>query len=330
MKHNDIQSGSPEIIYKDTKTNVEAIAAPVEGMKAYATDTHLEGVYNGTAWEWIGASTVALLNQANSFTLINPLTTIAESWIGPAATTGIYFQSNNVSIGQGYASAVVKLGVTGSFDGTATQYGCLINAISTPAADSSFDVYAMAFSGRKYGSKNINSVYGITGLAIHQGTAGVINQAVGGIFALGLYGNSGDTGTILSGRAIQIASPYRVSGNLATITNNYGILIDNQGNAFITNSYGLYIATQSGSGAKNYAIYTNTGLIYFGDRVGIGVTNPNANAILDITSTTKAFMPPRMTTTQIAAIPSPTEGMECYDLTLHKMSYYNGTIWAVV
>ena len=35
--------------------------------------------------------TAAMLNQANSFTLINPLTTIAESWIGPSAVDGIYF-----------------------------------------------------------------------------------------------------------------------------------------------------------------------------------------------------------------------------------------------
>ena len=43
--------------------------------------------------------TVALLNQANSFTLINPITTIAESWIGPSSTAGIYFKGGNVGIG---------------------------------------------------------------------------------------------------------------------------------------------------------------------------------------------------------------------------------------
>ncbi|HBB49602.1 TPA: hypothetical protein DEQ22_01620 [Candidatus Nomurabacteria bacterium] len=38
-------------------------------------------------------------NAANSFSLINPLTTIAESWIGPSSTTGIYFKGGNVGIG---------------------------------------------------------------------------------------------------------------------------------------------------------------------------------------------------------------------------------------
>ncbi|MDD5721539.1 MAG: hypothetical protein PHT16_03840, partial [Candidatus Pacebacteria bacterium] len=38
-------------------------------------------------------------NAANSMSLINPLTTLAESWIGPSSTTGIYFKGGNVGIG---------------------------------------------------------------------------------------------------------------------------------------------------------------------------------------------------------------------------------------
>jgi hypothetical protein len=60
--------------------------------------------------------------------------------------------------------------------------------------------------------------------------------------------------------------------------------------------------------------------------VGIGGT-PNANAILDVQSTTKAFMPPRMTTGQRDAIPSPTEGMVIWNLTTHGLNVYNGSIW---
>lgn len=61
-------------------------------------------------------------------------------------------------------------------------------------------------------------------------------------------------------------------------------------------------------------------------RVGIGGT-PNANAILDLQSTTKAFMPPRMTTDQILAIPSPTEGMVVWNTDTHGLSAYNGSEW---
>jgi hypothetical protein len=65
--------------------------------------------------------------------------------------------------------------------------------------------------------------------------------------------------------------------------------------------------------------------------LSLGVTTPNANAILDLTSTTKAFMPPRMTTTQKAAISTPTAGMVVYDATLGKLCVYgNGGTWQTV
>ena len=41
----------------------------------------------------------AMLNASNSFTLINPLITIAESWIGPSATAGIYFKNGSYGFG---------------------------------------------------------------------------------------------------------------------------------------------------------------------------------------------------------------------------------------
>lgn len=62
--------------------------------------------------------------------------------------------------------------------------------------------------------------------------------------------------------------------------------------------------------------------------VGIG-GSPNANAILDCQSTTKAFMPPRMTTTQRDAIASPTAGMVIFNSTTAKLNVYT-TAWEAV
>jgi hypothetical protein len=59
----------------------------------------------------------------------------------------------------------------------------------------------------------------------------------------------------------------------------------------------------------------------------IGSITANANAILDVQSTTKAFMPPRMTTAQKNAIASPTAGMVVYDTNMKGISFYNGTAW---
>ncbi len=77
----------------------------------------------------------------------------------------------------------------------------------------------------------------------------------------------------------------------------------------------LYLA--DAAGAKFYFIQT-TG------QMGIGGT-PNANAILDVQSTTKPFMPPRMNTTQMNAVSSPTAGMVIYNSTIGSLCEYTST-----
>ena len=59
----------------------------------------------------------------------------------------------------------------------------------------------------------------------------------------------------------------------------------------------------------------------------IGGSTINASSQLEVRSTTKGFLPPRMTTTQKNAIASPAAGLMVYDTTLNLMSVYNGTIW---
>jgi nitrogen fixation protein len=69
-------------------------------------------------------------------------------------------------------------------------------------------------------------------------------------------------------------------------------------------------------------IFDNVGSVGIG-----GITSVNASAILQIDSTTKGFLPPRMTTTQKNAIATPAAGLMVYDTTLNLISVYNGTMW---
>ena len=73
--------------------------------------------------------------------------------------------------------------------------------------------------------------------------------------------------------------------------------------------------------------WVNAMVIGDNGNVGIGTSTPNANAILDVQSTTKAFMPPRQTTAQKNAVASPTAGMVVYDSDQKGLSTYNGTAW---
>ena len=66
----------------------------------------------------------------------------------------------------------------------------------------------------------------------------------------------------------------------------------------------------------------------FSGNVGIGTTNPVITAALDVSSTTKGFLPPRMTTAQRNAISSPAEGLTIYNYDTKCLEFYNGTYWA--
>jgi len=63
---------------------------------------------------------------------------------------------------------------------------------------------------------------------------------------------------------------------------------------------------------------------------GGGLLVSDASAIFKTDSTSKGFMPPRMTTTQKNAISSPAEGLVLYDSTLHKLCVYTGSAWETV
>jgi hypothetical protein len=62
-------------------------------------------------------------------------------------------------------------------------------------------------------------------------------------------------------------------------------------------------------------------------QVGIGTTTPNASSILELESTTQTFVPPRMTATQMYAIPTPLNGSIIYNTTEDAMYIKTSAGW---
>lgn len=75
-----------------------------------------------------------------------------------------------------------------------------------------------------------------------------------------------------------------------------------------------------------YAVFFVVSLPTFA-QVGIGTTSPGSSAALDIVSTNKGLLIPRMTTPQRQAITSPQTGLQVYDTTTNTIWLNNGTAW---
>jgi hypothetical protein len=165
-----------------------------------------------------------------------------------------------------------------------------------------------------------------------------------------------DTGTIYPG-ANNFTSRFQIEKNNGKINTTNGIaaayysntdnvdlqihreigFVKKQGE-YAAVAYNLYsdfvIAQSNGSNSsidsqyntftKRFVINRTTG------NVGINVATPDASAILDVTSTTKGVLFPRMTTTQKNAISSPVAGLVVYDTTLNKLAVYTGAAWETI
>jgi hypothetical protein len=122
--------------------------------------------------------------------------------------------------------------------------------------------------------------------------------------------------------------------------------------ASITALYPCFLMNSTGGGGSKVGLNIDTAKLYFseetsgavyGHRImadtrigGLAVKNDtaagataslNASAVLQADSTTKGFLPPRMTTTQKNAIASPAAGLVVYDSTTNKLCCYNGSTW---
>jgi hypothetical protein len=69
------------------------------------------------------------------------------------------------------------------------------------------------------------------------------------------------------------------------------------------------------------------GQILYSQSVGVGISNPDASAKLDITSDNSGLLVPRMTTVDRNRISNPAKGLLVYDSTSNNFWFYNGSLW---
>jgi hypothetical protein len=133
-----------------------------------------------------------------------------------------------------------------------------------------------------------------------------------------------------------------INGNYGTNANS-SLILNYSGAAagttyfrdtLIYNGKAAQIAQFTGS-TGNFLINTTTdagfkldvnGTARVQSKLSVG-TPTAASAVMEVTSTTQGFLPPRMTNAQMLAIAAPAAGLVVYDTTNNKHCGYNGTAW---
>jgi hypothetical protein len=111
---------------------------------------------------------------------------------------------------------------------------------------------------------------------------------------------------------------------IGTNTSNFLEFYTNNTSRMVILSGGdVLINSTSDQGDFRFQVNGNS---YISGIQSIGTASPSASAQLDITSTTRGFLPPRMTTTQRDAISSPAAGLVIYNTTTSKLQVYT-TSW---
>ncbi|MEC5164608.1 hypothetical protein RCH18_000327 [Flavobacterium sp. PL11] len=76
-----------------------------------------------------------------------------------------------------------------------------------------------------------------------------------------------------------------------------------------------------------YPIFFLIGISSAVAQVGIGTDNPATSSIVEVASTNKGMLLPRMNTTERNNITAPATGLHVFDTTLNDLLFYDGTSW---
>jgi hypothetical protein len=248
-------------------------------------------------------------------------TVIGSSVVAPAAGYTLHVTNNT--------NGAIKVG-------SASQ-GSEHLIISHSQAGSTFSSIRNTFAAT--GATMLIDVAGQNNLRLF-GTGNVaINNSTDAGFRLDVNGTARVSGNITQAGANTAALGYITNGTLGVYSNapgtgTVGILVgcvSNGGHTAIftkgnnSGSTALRVTDQNVGASVNHLMVDFVGATGFG--IANGTTVVNSSAQVEIQSTTKGFLPPRMTNAQMLAIATPSAGLIVYDTTNNKHYGYDGTTW---
>jgi len=263
-------------------------------------------------------------------------------------TSNLFTVRNDGNIGIGTApDDANKLYIRKTFDATTTQYGILSRTDFTPTVNGAANSYGIYSWAVKNGTYNTGIVQATTSKVSLDGSG--TTSALRGVNSF-ISLESGSAGTV-SVLADYVASSPIIAGSTTSVTNAYGLLVNNMGSARVTNAYGIYVDTQSSATALNYAIYSQGGTNYFGGTINQQNTSSTAMTIQSAaaadtmftvdtstgnkikignntgtgTATTILVLDSATTSTGITAV----NGAMYYDTTANRIQCYENGAWGI-
>ena len=149
---------------------------------------------------------------------------------------------------------------------------------------------------------------------------GIANDRNAKLFIKGSGSTSATTSLLVQNSAGTETLSVNDAGNLYVRSSI--VFLNNTNFNIITSNFGGVTFDNDGVGSVRCS-FTN-GRFSTNDKVGFGNYNNYASAQVSIDSTTRGFLPPRMTTAQKNLIATPTIGLQIFDTDLNRPCFYNG------
>lgn len=337
----------------------------IEGVRLWVNNEDIVVVYNGSAWVAQAGNDTgisALTNASVPFALNGKLvqdTGFSYNSTTDTLSSGNLSSGNITSTGQ-IRSAPGSLGAPGYSFSTDTDTGFYsvgagnIDVVIDGVAKFRYDATGLftldgnlkvldgsaATPPYTFNNDQDTGMYRIAANTLGLATGGSLRQVTSdtgvsfGTSSTNLYGYATFQST--SGNTVAISSLGTTTGAINTGPALHGVFHDGSS---IRDCGTMAWRNESGT-AGNFASYwsvttrPNGGSETEGIRlsstgnVGINTSSPEASAQLDVSSTTRGFLPPRMTTTQRDAIASPPNGLMLYNTTTNKSQVRAAGAWA--
>jgi hypothetical protein len=305
-------------------TNVKTSGTLTAGAVTYPnTDGSANQVLSTNGSGTLGWTSIASPDLTNYVTTNTAQTITSAKTFSDTTTFSKDLAVNGITVGRGGGSdstntAIGYLALTANTTGinnTANGSGAL--TANTTGDGNTGNGLAALFSNI---SGNNNTASG--GAALYSNTTGDGNTAIGGE-ALA-FNTSGSSNTAIGAGALSSNSTGEFNTAIGYLANVVSDSLTNAtaiGNgAIVESSNTIQLGNTDVTNVKTSGTLTAAGM-------GLGVSAPNASAILEASSTTQGFLPPRLTTTERDSIANPVAGLTIWNSTNTQLEVYDGSYW---